>query len=66
MNDWPKAVTTSSIWIAIGFALGFGLFKMNFSGHGSMPLLLILTLLLVAGGIAATFIVWRGASSGDR
>jgi hypothetical protein len=32
MNEWPKAITTASIWISIGFALGFGLFRMNFSG----------------------------------
>jgi hypothetical protein len=58
-NEWPRAVTTASIWISIGFSLGFGLFRMNFSGAGSLPLLLILTVLLVAGGVCATAIVWR-------
>ena len=44
MNEWPRAVTTASIWIAVGFSLGFGLFKMNFTGHNAsvffLPILL--------------------------
>lgn len=59
MNDWPKAVTTASIWVSIGFSLGFGLFRMNFSGRGAVPMLLLLTGLLIAGGVVATVIVWR-------
>ncbi len=57
-NEWPRAVATASIWLAIGGALGFGLFRMNFSG-GGMILLPLLAVLLLAGGVAATAIVWR-------
>lgn len=57
-NEWPRAVTTASIWISIGLSLGFGLFRMNFSGEGAV-LLLVLTLLLMSGGVIATAIVWR-------
>jgi len=61
MNEWPKAVTTSSIWAAVGFSLGFGLYKMNFSGDPASVLLLpiILTVLIVGGATIATKIVWR-------
>ena len=58
MNDWPKAVTTASIWISLGSALGFGLFKMNFSRDTAFLLLLRLTARLgraaeaIAGGVA--------------
>lgn len=57
-NEWPRAVATASIWIAIGFALGSGLFRMNFSGDGAV-LLPLLVVLLLAGGVIATGIVWR-------
>ena len=61
MNEWPKAVTTSSIWIAVGFSLGFGLFKMNFSGDPATVFILpiILTVLIIGGATIATKIVWR-------
>lgn len=61
-NEWPRAVTTASIWISIGFALGFGLFKMNFSGASAFPLLLTLTIFMMVGGVLATLIVWRAKS----
>jgi hypothetical protein len=59
--DWPKAVTTASIWLSIGFSLGFGLFRMNFSGVSAL-LLPALTILLLAAGVIATAIVWRSGS----
>ena len=59
MTDWPKAVTTSSIWISIGFALGFGLFRMSFSGSQAASLVVLLTGILVGGGVLATYLVWR-------
>ena len=66
MNEWPKAVTTASIWISIGFALGFGLFRMNFSGGQAAPLLVTLTGVIVAGGVTATAIVcWARPSQRD-
>ena len=58
MNEWPKAVTTASIWISIGLALGFGLFRMKFSGGHAASLLFTLTGMFVAGGVIATAIVW--------
>jgi Flp pilus assembly protein protease CpaA len=57
-NEWPRAAATAAIWIAIGFALGFGLFRMNFSGGGAV-LLPLLAVLLLAGGVIATGIVWQ-------
>lgn len=57
-QDWPKAVTTASIWISMGFALGFGVFKMNFSGPGII-MCPALTLLLLGAGLWGTSIVWR-------
>lgn len=65
MNEWPKAVTTSSIWISIGFSLGYGLFKMNFTGGATIPVLLSLTVFLVGAGVISTAIVWRVRGS-DR
>ncbi len=59
MNEWPKAVTTASIWISIGFSLGFGLFRMNFSGGHAAALLFTLTGMILAVGIIVTAIVWR-------
>jgi hypothetical protein len=61
MNEWPKAVTTSSIWIAVGFSLGFGLFKMNFSGDPATVFILplILTVIIIGGATMATRIVWQ-------
>jgi hypothetical protein len=61
-NEWPRAIATASIWIAIGFALGFGLFRMNFSGGGAVLLPLLAGMLLV-GGVFATGIVWRAKPS---
>ena len=65
MNEWPKAVTTSSIWIAVGFSLGFGLFKMNFSGDPATVFILpiILTVMIVGGATIATRIVWQSRQS---
>ena len=63
MNEWPKAVTSASIWISIGLALGFGLFRMKFSGGHAHSLLFTLTGMLVAGGVIATAIVWWTKSS---
>ncbi len=61
MNEWPKAVTTSSIWIAVGVSLGFGLFKMKFSGDAAAVLFLpiILTVMIIGGATIATKIVWQ-------
>ncbi len=59
MNEWPKAVTTASIWLSIGFSLGFGLFRMNFSGGNAAALLLTLTGVILAVGLIATVVVWR-------
>ena len=61
-NEWPRAVATASIWIAIGFALGFGLFRMNFSGGGAV-LLPLLAVLVLTGGVVATGIIWRAKPS---
>lgn len=66
MNEWPKAVTAASIWISIGFALGFGLFRMKFSGGNVDALLATLTVVIVAGGVIATAIVcWAKPSQRD-
>ena len=64
-NEWPWAVTTASIWISIGFALGFGLFKMTFTGGATIPVLLSLTVLMMGGGVLATLIVWKGSPPKD-
>jgi ABC-type glycerol-3-phosphate transport system permease component len=66
MNDWPKAVTTASIWIAVGFALGYGLFKMNFTGDASFFLILFLTGMLMGGAVVATVVVWRSKSASSQ
>jgi hypothetical protein len=63
MNEWPRAVSTAAVWVAIGFALGAGLFRMNFSGAITLPILLFLPLLLVGGAVIATWAIWRRASS---
>ena len=64
-NEWPRAVTTAAIWISISLCLGFGLFRMNFSGPGII-LLLILTVLLILGAVIATAIVWRAKPAHDE
>jgi membrane protein DedA with SNARE-associated domain len=63
MNEWPRAVSTAAVWVAIGFALGAGLFKMNFTGVIALPILLLLPFLLVGGAVIATWAIWRRASS---
>jgi cytochrome c biogenesis protein CcdA len=64
-NEWPRAVTTASIWLSLGFSLGFGLFRMNFSGPGQI-MLPFLAILLVGGGIVATAIVWKSKASSSN
>ena len=67
MNDWPKAVAVAAVWIATGFALGHGVFKMNFSGGPSaFYLLLILPIILVGGALLATVVIWRHQKLTDR
>jgi hypothetical protein len=63
MNEWPRAVSTAAVWVAIGFALGAGLFKMNFSGPMTLPILLFLPLLLVGGAVIATWAIWKRSPS---
>jgi len=59
MNDWPRAVSTAAVWLAVGYALGAGLFRMNFSGAIALPILMALPILLVGGAVAATWAIWR-------
>ena len=68
MNEWPKAVTTASIWIAVGFSLGFGLFKMNFTGHQASVFFLpiILTGVIVVSATIATMVVWRSKPTKNK
>jgi hypothetical protein len=63
MNEWPKAVSTAAVWLAIGFALGAGFFKMNFSGPITFPILILVPILLVGGAVSATRAIWRHAPS---
>jgi hypothetical protein len=66
MSEWPKAVTTASIWISTGFALGFGLFRMHFTGDATVFLLLLLTAVLIGGAAGVTLAIWRSKPSGSE
>jgi hypothetical protein len=63
MMDWARSFATSAIWLAIGYALGNGLFKMKFSGESSLIILLFVPIILLVGAILGTRIVWMGAHS---
>jgi len=68
MNEWPRAVSTAAVWLAIGYALGAGLFRMNFTGAIALPILIFLPVLLVGGAVIATKAIWRGppSNNGDQ
>jgi ABC-type glycerol-3-phosphate transport system permease component len=66
MNEWPKAVTTASIWISVGFALGYGLFRMQFTGDATLFLLFLLTAVLVGAAVGVTLAIWRSKPSGSE
>lgn len=57
MNDIAKSIATAAIWISTAIILAFGLFKMNFSGGGSI--LITLTVIVVLGASVSTAKVWR-------
>ncbi len=65
MNEWPKAVAIASIWISVGFSLGFGVFKISYKGplETSFFLPLLLTALIIGGGLIATKMVCSGLLS---
>lgn len=63
MKEWPRAIATVGIWMALAFTLGNGLFKMRFSGNDATVffLPLLLTAIVVTGATVATRAVWRRA-----
>jgi hypothetical protein len=67
-SEWPRAVSTAAVWLAIGYALGAGLFRMNFTGAIAYSILIFLPVLLVGGAVVATKVIWRHPppSKGDQ
>ena len=59
MNDWPKAVAVAAVWIAMGFALGYGLFNMNVQGNTGTFTFMVVNINLVVGALLATIVIWR-------
>ena len=65
-SELSKTITTCTIWIAVACILTFGVFKMNVSGgFGIFLLFFCIPVAMIAGAVAATWVIW-GSRRDDR